>query len=203
MAEEALSPSKALADRLLALRNAHGWTQTELAERMRSFGWSWDRTTVAKLESGSRQLSLDEFIALAWVLGVPPGALVTPLRTSERLAVTPATSQTSVEVWLWFGGRPLALGRYKDEVVTLDDAQRAFRFSEESAPDFVVNAEQELPGLRRLVELLRGVQSLVGQDAGDGVLRRTEADLLGEAADLLASIRRRSKRQLRRLNGET
>ena len=99
------------------------------------------------------------------------------------------------------GGTADAAGPGEDEWIFVEDHE--IRFSEESAPDFVVNAEQALPGLRRLVELLRGVQSLVGRDPSDGVLRRNEADFLDEAADLLASIRRRSKRQLGRLNGET
>jgi transcriptional regulator with XRE-family HTH domain len=85
------APSEVLAARLLDLRNRHGWTQAELADRMTSYGWSWDRTTVAKIEARQRQVSVDEFVALSFVLGVPLAALVTPTASGAKVSVTPKT----------------------------------------------------------------------------------------------------------------
>lgn len=75
------------------LRQAHGWSQAELAQRLTVAVAPMHQTTVAKLEAGGRPTSMDELIALSGIFGVPPGELVqvpapTELAAEVRSALT-------------------------------------------------------------------------------------------------------------------
>jgi transcriptional regulator with XRE-family HTH domain len=60
------------------LRMAKGWTQGLVANRMTTGRRRWHQTTVGKIESGTRPLTLSEAIDLAVVLDVAVEALFTP-----------------------------------------------------------------------------------------------------------------------------
>jgi Helix-turn-helix. len=51
-------------------------SQEELAARLESNGWKISRGTLAKIESGIRQVSDYELVALAKALKVPPESLL-------------------------------------------------------------------------------------------------------------------------------
>ncbi|SER80239.1 Helix-turn-helix domain-containing protein [Pedococcus cremeus] len=56
---------------LRRLREAKGWSQNELATRMRGRGWeSFRQTTVSRLEKGEQSVRIGEARALADLLGV-------------------------------------------------------------------------------------------------------------------------------------
>ncbi|MCE0521859.1 MAG: helix-turn-helix domain-containing protein [Methylacidiphilales bacterium] len=57
------------------LRNARGWTQSELAAKLQIIGLDLDRADIAKIESQLRSLFDFELFLLADVLGVEPSAL--------------------------------------------------------------------------------------------------------------------------------
>jgi transcriptional regulator with XRE-family HTH domain len=57
--------------RVRELRQSRGWSQTDLATRLRPYGFDLTQSTVAKLEAGARPTRLDELDALAAALGVP------------------------------------------------------------------------------------------------------------------------------------
>lgn len=61
-----------------AARAAQGFTQAELARRMREQGHNWHHSTVAKVEAGARPTNVEELIALASVLGFPVQQLIEP-----------------------------------------------------------------------------------------------------------------------------
>ena len=75
-------PSSDLADsifarRLRAIRTQAGVTQKQLADRMAARGYKMLQSTVAKIESGERPVSIGEAVQLAEVLGVDLGELIT------------------------------------------------------------------------------------------------------------------------------
>lgn len=165
---------------------------------MKTFGWSWDRTTVAKIENGSRQVTLDEFVALAWVLGVCPASLFTPMDSATRVAVTPHTSEPASNVWRWAcGTSPLSAGRRKSEVVSRPIRADEIRFYEEARPDYLAVAERELPGLTRLHQLVASLQSLAG--SAHGRAREHEVEHFDEAVEMVSSLRRRAQSRVRNL----
>lgn len=73
------TPSESFARRVKRYRGRRGWTQEDFAAELTAIGWTVDRFQVAKIEAHSRKVSLDEMVALAWVLGLPPALLYLPL----------------------------------------------------------------------------------------------------------------------------
>ena len=75
-------------------REQHGWSQGELARRLRDAGWSalGHQTTVNRLESGQRAPRLDEALAIARALEADLGTLLAP---PEAIAVLDATSASA------------------------------------------------------------------------------------------------------------
>ena len=76
--ERAQAPTaEALAGRLLRLlRESRGWSQKQVAERMRAYGYSWNQSTITRIESASRPLRLNELADLAILFGVPVAQLL-------------------------------------------------------------------------------------------------------------------------------
>ena len=75
-AEAAASPKAPTAEdvagrQLRVLRQGRGWTQQEVANRMRKLGYSWQQSTIGKIEAAQRPLRLNELADLAATLGVP------------------------------------------------------------------------------------------------------------------------------------
>lgn len=71
--------------RVRRYRQAHGWSQEELARRMREAGFEvWRQSTVTKAEGAERPLRVNEAAALAQVLRVPLLHLVSPGAVQEK-----------------------------------------------------------------------------------------------------------------------
>ena len=60
------------ARRVHYLRKRQGWSQQDLADRLRNLGAPIDRASIARLEAGKRGISLDEAMRLAYALNVAP-----------------------------------------------------------------------------------------------------------------------------------
>lgn len=65
------TPEQVAAQVIRELRQARGWSQQEVAERMRSYGYAWSQATVTRLEAASRPIRLNELADLASLFGVP------------------------------------------------------------------------------------------------------------------------------------
>ncbi len=63
--------SRGLAQRLSAVRVQQRLTQDDVADRARGLGLEWGRDTVAKIETGHRELKLVEFLLLPVILKRP------------------------------------------------------------------------------------------------------------------------------------
>jgi len=53
-----------------------GWSQEEVADRMRPYGYDWHQTTVGRIETAQRPLRLNELIDLGRLFGVALERLV-------------------------------------------------------------------------------------------------------------------------------
>jgi transcriptional regulator with XRE-family HTH domain len=84
------SPTAVIAKRVRELRARRGWSAQRLADELNAVGVSWDRSIVANLENGRRQtVSVEEWLALSYVLDVAPINLLVPVRDNRSFAVVP------------------------------------------------------------------------------------------------------------------
>lgn len=70
--------------RVRALREGRGWRQLDLARRLALVGLPWTQAAVATVESGDRQLVLEELVAFARVFGLPIAELLPVTNEGER-----------------------------------------------------------------------------------------------------------------------
>lgn len=95
-----MTPTQVVAQRVKELRTRRGLTAEQLAARLVEQGVSWQRGTVAKLETGRREnITVAELLALAVVLDVAPVHLLvppdsdTPYRVSDTQTATPQSAR--------------------------------------------------------------------------------------------------------------
>lgn len=77
---------KAAGRELRRLRIERGWTQEEVARRMKAFGYDYHQTMIAKVESGGRPLRVNELAAFASLYGIRLDQLVYPEVSGESVA---------------------------------------------------------------------------------------------------------------------
>lgn len=70
-AENRPTPEQLVARQVRLLRQGRGWSQQEVAEKMRAYGYQWSQATVTRLESASRPIRLNELADLAILFSVP------------------------------------------------------------------------------------------------------------------------------------
>lgn len=74
-----LPTAEELAGRLLRLlRQGRGWSQQEVAARMKRFGYNWQQSTVGKIEAAQRPLRVNELADLAIIFDIPVTQLLEP-----------------------------------------------------------------------------------------------------------------------------
>ncbi|MGA5472535.1 helix-turn-helix domain-containing protein [Streptomyces arboris] len=66
-----------------AEREARGWEQRELAERLTQAGRPMTQPIVSRIESGTRRVDVDDLVALAAVFGVSPAVLLPAAEADE------------------------------------------------------------------------------------------------------------------------
>lgn len=184
MDQTARPPSEVLPGELRALRRHRGWTQQELADQLEELGASIDRSTVAKIESGGRRLTIDEVFLFAAALEVSPLALLLP-RREEVIAVAPKLNASSTDVLQWARGvHPLGL---------TDPAEAgAYRLFYEARPDYEAAAIRRRPGIRDLWMLAHLAMVYAGADEEGALvsLQRVLGYLSADAGAELAKLDR-------------
>ena len=79
-------PESWAGSRFRELRNQRGWSQQDVADRMKAFGYSWSQATMTRLETATRPVRLNEVADLAALHG---------LKIGDFLAGAPAVAQPS------------------------------------------------------------------------------------------------------------
>jgi transcriptional regulator with XRE-family HTH domain len=100
-----IRPGDVFRRRLRETRKLRGLNQRELADMMTAAGHSLDHTQISKIETGAREASWDEIVALAHVLREPVARLVAPYDGEPAVAVTDSYGLGTAEFrnWLLFG----------------------------------------------------------------------------------------------------
>jgi transcriptional regulator with XRE-family HTH domain len=113
------TPSEYLRERISELRLDHGLSQQEVSNRLVVFGFQLDRSAVAKVEKGTRGVSIDEAIGFAFALDVPLLALLFPAGDNKvRLARRDIHSGLDARAW---ASGLLSLGAGEEYFVADDD----------------------------------------------------------------------------------
>ena len=108
----AVRPSEVFASRLRELRERQRLTQQDLADRLEALGAKTDRATIARTESGSRGIALDDALLYATALNVPLTVLITG-PGENPIAVAPKRTATPAEVRDWLKGENPLEGEHK------------------------------------------------------------------------------------------
>jgi transcriptional regulator with XRE-family HTH domain len=87
--EDDMSPQEALPAHIRRLRERHGWSQSDLTERMNRLGAGLDRSQVARVENGTRDVKLDELIVYALALNTSLVSLLLPSAWEGDVELTP------------------------------------------------------------------------------------------------------------------
>lgn len=100
---------------------------SELSDRMAGLGQPLGITGLSKIENGKRGVELDELVALARALDVPPLLLIFPLGHEQAIEVLPSVTMGTWDAAAWFTGEAQPPEGYID----LED-QPTFYFREQS-----------------------------------------------------------------------
>lgn len=100
-----LSASDVAGLRIREARKTKNWRVRDLADHCAKAGFPHiTATVITNLETrrrASREITVDELLAIAHVLGVPPLQLITPLSAGEQLEVVPGVRLDTLEAPAW------------------------------------------------------------------------------------------------------
>lgn len=109
-------PSSGLGDRLARYRKMAGMSAQDLSDNL---GGELSRSVIANIESGRKtDITVDQMLAIAWVLDIPPVALALPLHEPFRhvqivRGKNAYHSTTAARLIDWFLERPAMLEKQK------------------------------------------------------------------------------------------
>lgn len=170
-----------IAERVKTLRGQARLSGPALAGAMNERGIPWNRTTVAKLETGRREtVTVQELLALAAVLAVPPVWLLadpkagTPVPIAEGVEVDPWTAL------MWMTGSQPLDGSGEGAWASAHKALHQL--------NILASLVEQYRLFRRMIEM--GVITDVGEVAETrSVVRNGEMEVLREIGDHLGQFR--------------
>jgi transcriptional regulator with XRE-family HTH domain len=102
--EESLTPRQVFAQRMREVRNRRSWSMEELSKRLKELGLKLNASQIAKIETGSRDISLDEAIAIGVALWVSPLHLFIPTDEGPPVSLTPNFTKDRTDARAWVRG---------------------------------------------------------------------------------------------------
>lgn len=98
--------ARTVSDNLKRLRKTRGMTTRQLSALLERTGRSIPASGITRMEKAERQVTVDDLVALAVVLGVSPSALLLPLadRPDEQIEITGGGSVPAETAWDWADG---------------------------------------------------------------------------------------------------
>lgn len=186
----------------------------ELADRVQALGGRLDRAAISKIESLSRNVSLDEALLLAAALDVAPVHLFFPLNDDAEVEIAPSLKPVrTADARAWFRGQAPLPGRseqtYRSAWIPPSEYERD-RGRLRAAEADVEDAERRLRVAKSKLDLIaeeRGRLDDPFKRAGSGAQNRLERldQKLDTAYDLAAEAKVAfddAKRRLRRIQAE-
>jgi transcriptional regulator with XRE-family HTH domain len=92
------------AQQIRRLRTRRGISQQGLADRLNQLGARVDRSVVAKVESGKREVRLEDAFRFALALDVAPVHLLVPTDSDEPIHLAPNLEAPPHQVRAWIRG---------------------------------------------------------------------------------------------------
>jgi transcriptional regulator with XRE-family HTH domain len=134
--------------RIRELRQQRGMSQQGLADRLNLLGGRFERTIIAKIENGSRELMLQEAFQFAYALDVAPVHLFVPTDSDDAINIGPNMTATPAEVRAWIRGRYPMFQDPRHYFTSVpesefDDAHDALRHWRAIAPIQVSTSEED------------------------------------------------------------
>ena len=169
-------PSEVFIERLADTRERKRLTQQQLADRLKALDAPIDRSTIGKIESGKRGVSLDELFYFAAALGISPLALLVP-RADTRMRVAPAFEAATKDIVLWARNVFALWPPHIDH----DESDERF-FANEAITDEEARAYREQPTLIAMTKVSAALLGL----AASGKPR--DAELLKKSARILSQL---------------
>lgn len=184
-----MSIGEVIAKEARRLREARGWKQQDLADRLAELGAPLNRVTLAKIESGGTRaanLSVADMMALAAALDTSPVSLVFPAGRVEIVEVTPQLRIFSGHASKWFCAEEALTDENRNRINSLEWSQatwgtRAYRESDRLSKDveetrkrvadagYVGDQDQIKTVKAAHVEALRALERLYREMERDGL----------------------------------
>lgn len=146
------------------LREARGFNQPQLAQRMRDAGRFAHASGISKIEQLDRRVDVDDLVALAIALGVTPNRLlltgrIGPETADQAIELTSIVRVPVLDAWQWAAG----------DVPLFESDEGLAAFRRENRPHDPGERQFDLAELRRHPELIRQAAALVRVARADGV----------------------------------
>jgi transcriptional regulator with XRE-family HTH domain len=169
--------SKQIGGAIRGTRAAQNISAVRLAARAGELGYPLHRTTISKIESGERAITVPELVVLAAALNTVPLALFVPDAASATTEILPGVEMLGVAAVGWFAGTASETpdGVKRDKAITsrLDLAMRLTEVDEQ------LNVQR-----RNLFQQEMGLQQF---EMGDE-LRAHEDERLKQTGELVNSL---------------
>jgi len=189
------TPDELVGRNLAALRTERRLTVRGLSAAMGRLGLPMLPSVITKTEHGERRVSVNEMVALALVLNVPPTRLMLPVDDpDEQIWLVPCAPVTAKTAWRWAQAETsMTFGRLAD---LHDPETRDDEFVRESVPKWERTATAH-QAVRRIWSLLRTVRAyLVSSDPSppQSELVRELRRVVDEVEDLSDAMRAHNAR---------